>query len=66
MDINAFVQSAAVTLTAVAWKVAGALALWLVGRWLIGLGAGDARKALRDRSSTPRSPATCRPASACS
>ena len=35
MDVNALVQSAGVTLVAVAWKVAGALALWLVGRWLI-------------------------------
>ena len=35
MDVNAFVQSASVTLVAVAWKVAGAAALWLIGRWLI-------------------------------
>jgi small conductance mechanosensitive channel len=37
MDTNAFVQSATSTLTAVAWKLAGALVLWLVGRWLIAL-----------------------------
>ena len=36
MDVNAAVASAVVTLTAVAWKVAGALVLWLIGRWLIG------------------------------
>jgi small conductance mechanosensitive channel len=35
MDVNTFIQSASVTLIAVAWKVAGALVLWLVGRWLI-------------------------------
>jgi small conductance mechanosensitive channel len=35
MDMNALVQSATATLVAVAWKVIGALALWLVGRWLI-------------------------------
>jgi len=35
MDVNALIQSASVTLVAVAWKVAGAIALWLVGRWLI-------------------------------
>jgi len=35
MDVNALVQSAAVVLVAAAWKVAGAIALWLVGRWLI-------------------------------
>jgi small conductance mechanosensitive channel len=33
--MNALVQSATATLVAVAWKVIGALALWLVGRWLI-------------------------------
>jgi small conductance mechanosensitive channel len=36
MDLNALSQSAVVTLTALAWKIAGALALWLVGRCLIG------------------------------
>ena len=36
MDVNALVQNAAVTLVAVAWKVAGAAALWLIGRSLIG------------------------------
>ena len=37
MDFNALVQSASVVLVAAAWKVAGALALWLAGRWLISL-----------------------------
>ena len=35
MDLNNLTQSAVVTLVAVAWKVAGALVLWLAGRWLI-------------------------------
>jgi small conductance mechanosensitive channel len=35
MDLNGFVQNAVVTLVAAAWKIAGALALWLVGRYLI-------------------------------
>jgi small conductance mechanosensitive channel len=35
MDVNALVQNTTSTLVAVAWKVAGAAALWLVGRWLI-------------------------------
>ena len=35
MDLNALTQNAVTTLVAVAWKVAGALALWLVGRYLI-------------------------------
>ena len=36
MDVNALLQGATATLVAVAWKVAGAFVLWLVGRWLIG------------------------------
>ena len=35
MDVNALVQNATATLIALAWKVAGAAALWLIGRWLI-------------------------------
>jgi small conductance mechanosensitive channel len=35
MDLNAMVAAAIVTLMAVAWKLAGALALWIVGSWLI-------------------------------
>ena len=37
MDVNALTQQAVATLMLVAWKVLGALALWLIGRWLIGL-----------------------------
>lgn len=36
MDVNALVQNASATLMAVGWKLAGAFALWLIGRWLIG------------------------------
>jgi small conductance mechanosensitive channel len=36
MDLNALTQSTVVTLTALAWKIAGAICLWLVSRWLIG------------------------------
>jgi small conductance mechanosensitive channel len=35
MDVNAVTQAAVATLVAVGWKIAGAAALWLVGRWLI-------------------------------
>ena len=35
MDVNGLLQNASVTLVAVAWKVAGAVALWLIGRRLI-------------------------------
>jgi small conductance mechanosensitive channel len=35
MDLNALTQTAVATLVAVAWKVVGALALWLIGRGLI-------------------------------
>jgi len=36
MEMNALIASATATLLAVAWKIIGALVLWLVGRWLIG------------------------------
>jgi small conductance mechanosensitive channel len=36
MDVDAILQAAIATLVAVGWKILGALALWLVGRWLIG------------------------------
>jgi small conductance mechanosensitive channel len=35
MDLHEIVTAAIVTLMAVAWKLAGALALWIVGSWLI-------------------------------
>jgi len=35
MDFNGLTEAAVATLMAAAWKVAGAAALWLVGRWLI-------------------------------
>jgi len=37
MDMDVLVQTTTATLIAMAWKVAGAMVLWLVGRWLIGL-----------------------------
>jgi small conductance mechanosensitive channel len=37
MDMNALVQNASATLMAVGWKLVGAVALWLIGRWLIAL-----------------------------
>lgn len=35
MDVNALTAAAIATLMAVAWKIIGAIVLWLVGRWLI-------------------------------
>ncbi|HEY7292496.1 MAG TPA: mechanosensitive ion channel family protein [Vicinamibacterales bacterium] len=35
MDVNVVAQQTMATLVSVAWKVAGAVVLWLVGRWLI-------------------------------
>jgi small conductance mechanosensitive channel len=35
MDLHEIAAAAIVTLMAVAWKLAGALALWIVGSWLI-------------------------------
>lgn len=40
MDLNTLVQNTSAILVAVAWKVVGALALWLIGRWLIGFALG--------------------------
>ena len=46
MDLNALTQNAIATLIAAAWKVLGALALWLVGRWLISFALGMLGRAL--------------------
>ena len=46
MDVNALIQNASVVLVALAWKVAGAIALWLVGRWLISFALGLVGRAL--------------------
>jgi small conductance mechanosensitive channel len=35
MDVNALTATSIAMLVAVAWKLAGAIVLWLVGRWLI-------------------------------
>jgi small conductance mechanosensitive channel len=37
MDFNALTAAVLTVLVAVAWKLAGALAIWIVGRWLIRL-----------------------------
>jgi small conductance mechanosensitive channel len=49
MNVNTFLESARVTLLAVAWKILGAVVLWLVGRWLIGFGVRLLRRALSQR-----------------
>jgi small conductance mechanosensitive channel len=46
VDINGLVQSSSAILVAVAWKLLGAVALWLVGRWLIGVALRMASRAL--------------------
>jgi small conductance mechanosensitive channel len=46
MDVNALMQNASVTLVNVAWKIAGAAVLWLVGRWLISFALGLLGRAL--------------------
>ncbi len=46
MDVNTFFESARVTLIAVGWKIIGAVALWLVGRWLIAFALRMLRRAL--------------------
>jgi small conductance mechanosensitive channel len=46
MNVNTLAGTAFATLVAVAWKVLGALLLWLAGRWLIGLGVRLVSRAL--------------------
>jgi small conductance mechanosensitive channel len=35
MDVNALITTSVALLVTVAWRILGALALWLIGRWLI-------------------------------
>jgi len=53
MDVNALAQTAVSTLVAAAWKVAGAVVLWLVGRWLIGFALRLLRRTLVTQSFDP-------------
>ncbi len=46
MDVISLIQNATATLMSVAWKVAGAFVLWLVGRWLINFATKTVGKAL--------------------
>lgn len=46
MELNTLIQSASVALMAAAWSIAGAAALWLVGRWLISFALGLLSRAL--------------------
>jgi small conductance mechanosensitive channel len=46
MDLQGITQASIVVLVAVAWKLLGAAALWLVGRWLISFGLGVLGRAL--------------------
>ena len=46
MNVNTLVDSAIVMLMAVAWKVVGALLLWLIGRWLISFAVRLLRRSL--------------------
>ena len=53
MDVNAIMNNATTVLVAVAWKVAGAAALWLVGRWLIAFGVRMVHRALARQQFDP-------------
>ena len=46
MDFNPIAAATTVTLTALAWKIAGAVVLWIIGRWLIGFAIRLLGKAL--------------------
>ena len=49
MDINFLMTSATTVLVALAWKLAGAVLLWLVGRWLIGFAVRMMARALSNQ-----------------
>ena len=49
MDVDAVIASATATLMAVGWKIAGALVLWLAGRWLIGVAGRMLGRALANQ-----------------
>ena len=53
MSTNPYVQSAIATLIAVAWKLAGAIALWIAGRALIGLTRRMLSRALANQRFDP-------------
>jgi small conductance mechanosensitive channel len=46
MDMNALLQASTTILIALIWKLLGAAALWLVGRWLISLALGMLKHSL--------------------
>jgi small conductance mechanosensitive channel len=50
MDTNTLIESTSAMLLAVAWKVVGAIALWLIGRWLISMAIGMLGRALSRQS----------------
>jgi small conductance mechanosensitive channel len=53
MDVNVLIASVSATLIAVLWKVAGALLLWLVGRWLIAFAVRLISRALANQGLDP-------------
>src|SRR6476620_1402231 len=53
MDVNALTAAAVATLIAVAWKLVGAIVLWLVGRWLIRLAGRLSGRALTQQNVDP-------------
>jgi small conductance mechanosensitive channel len=46
MDLNEIVRTSSAILITVAWRALGAIALWIIGRWLIGFVIGLSKKAL--------------------
>src|SRR5262245_16518308 len=53
MDWNSFTQNVVVWLTQFGLKVLGAIALWVIGRWLIGFAIGLMRRAVSKRPIEP-------------
>ena len=53
MDIDALILTATTVATAVGLKILGALAIWIIGRWVISLVMTLTRKGMEAATSTP-------------
>jgi len=53
LDLNAMMQTATTLLTVVGLRILGAIAIWIVGRWLIGLALRMIGSALRKQKIDP-------------
>ena len=53
LNLNAMMQTATTLLTVVGLRILGAIAIWIIGRWLIGLSLRMIGSALRKQKIDP-------------